>query len=49
MTEIESITDDAGYERAQVRIGQLFNNCANDERELTGMNRIGQDRVGIIP
>ena len=31
MTEIESITDDAGYERAQVRIGQLFNNCANDE------------------
>ena len=31
MTELEPITDDAGYERAQVRIGQLFNNCANDE------------------
>ena len=31
MTIVEPITDDAGYERAQVRIGELFNNCANDE------------------
>ena len=31
MTVVNAITDDAGYERAQVRIGELFNNCANDE------------------
>ena len=42
MAEIAPITDDAGYERASARAGQLMNNWANEE-ELAELKALGKE------